>query len=74
MVPGSYLDVCNIPTVIDSDWHFIASLSKIQKKNALKRLFQILFPFRFSQNIEQSPLCCTAGPCWLSILNIAVST
>ena len=37
-------------------------------------LFQILFPFRLLQNIEQSSLCCTVGPCWLSILNIAVCT
>ena len=35
-------------------------------------LFQILFPFRLLQNIEQSSLCYTVGPCLLSILNIAV--
>ena len=35
-------------------------------------LFQILFPFGLLQNIEQSSLCYTIGPCWLSILNIAV--
>ena len=34
--------------------------------------FQILFPVRLLQNIEQNSLCYTAGPCWLSILNIAV--
>ena len=33
-------------------------------------LFQILFPFRLFQNIEQSSLRCIVGPCWLSILNI----
>ena len=27
--------------------------------------FQILFPFRPLQNIEQGPLCYTVGPCWL---------
>ena len=27
-------------------------------------LFQILFPFRELQNIEQSFLCCTVGPCY----------
>ena len=32
-------------------------------------LFQIVFPFRLLQNIEQNSLCCTVGPCWLSILN-----
>ena len=37
-------------------------------------LFQILFPLRSLHNIEQSPLCYTVGPCWLSILNIAVCT
>ena len=31
-------------------------------------LFQILFPFRLLQNIEQSSLCYTGGPCSLSIL------
>ena len=37
-------------------------------------LFQILFPFRLLYNIEQSFLCYTVGPCWLSILDIAVCT
>ena len=37
-------------------------------------LFQILFPFRLLQNIEQSSLCYTVGLCWLSIINIAVCT
>ena len=31
-------------------------------------LFQIIFPFRLLYNIEQSSLCYTVGPCWLSIL------
>ena len=35
-------------------------------------VFQVLFPFRLLQNVEQSSLCYTVGPCWLSILNIAV--
>ena len=35
-------------------------------------LFQVLFPYRLLQNIEQSSLCYTVGRCWLSILNIAV--
>ena len=29
--------------------------------------FQILFPFRLLHNIEESSLCYTGGPCWLSI-------
>ena len=37
-------------------------------------LFQILFPLKLLQNIEQSCLCFTTGPCWLSILNMAVCT
>ena len=39
---------------------------------AVSILFQILFPFRLLQNIEQSFLHYTVGPCWLSILNIAL--
>ena len=34
--------------------------------------YQILFPFKLLQNIEQSSLIYTVGPCWLSILNIVV--
>ena len=37
-------------------------------------LFQMLFPFRLLQNIEQCSLCYAVGHCWLSILNIAVCT
>ena len=37
-------------------------------------LFKILFPFRLLHSIEQSSLCSTVGPCWLSILNTAVCT
>ena len=37
-------------------------------------LFQILFPFGLSQSTEQSSLCCTGGPRWLSTLNRAVGT
>ena len=36
--------------------------------------FQILFPITLLHNIEQCSLCYTVGPCWLSILNIAVCT
>ena len=35
-------------------------------------LFQILFQFRLLQDTEQSSLCYTVGPCWLSILNFSV--
>ena len=37
-------------------------------------LSQILFPFSLLHNIEQSSLCYTVDPCWLSILNIALCT
>ena len=37
-------------------------------------LFQILFPFRMLQITEQSSLCYTVSPCWLSILNTAEYT
>ena len=34
--------------------------------------FPIFFPFRLLQNIEQSSLCYTVGPCWLSIFNVVM--
>ena len=37
-------------------------------------LSQTLLPSRLPHNIEPSSLCCTVGPCWLYILNIAVCT
>ena len=33
---------------------------------------QTAFPSRLPHNTEQSSMCCTVGPCWLSILNITV--
>ena len=52
-------------------------VSGVQKSKSVKHIqefiiFQILLPFRMSQNIEQHPLCYTQSPCWLSTLNIAV--
>ena len=41
--------------------------------NMYSILFQILFPFRLLRNVESSSLCYTVGPCWLSILNTAVT-
>ena len=35
---------------------------------------QTPLPSRLPHNIEQSSLCYAVGPCWLSILNIAVCT
>ena len=37
-------------------------------------LFQIPFQFRLLHNIEQSSLCYTVDPCWLSISTIAMYT
>ena len=37
-------------------------------------LLPIALPTRLPHNIEQNPLSYTVGPCWLSILNIAVCT
>ena len=53
----------------------IVLISNIQQSDSVIHvhasvLFQILFPVRLLQNIEQSSLCYTIGPCWLSILNI----
>ena len=35
---------------------------------------QTHLPSRLPHNIERSSVCYTAGPCWLSILNLAVCT
>ena len=35
-------------------------------------LFHVLFLYGLSQDIEYSSLCCTVGPCCLSILYILV--
>ena len=40
--------------------------------NVLSILLQIIFLFWLLQNVEQSSLCYTVGPCWLFILCIAV--
>ena len=51
----------------------VVLVSGVQQSNSVIHihvyiLFQILFPFRLLQNIEQSSLCYTVGPCWLSII------
>ena len=46
--------------------------SSVQQSNTVIHIqVSILLPFRLLKNIEQSSLCYTVGPCWLSILNIA---
>ena len=37
-------------------------------------LLQTPLPSKLPHSIEQSSMCCTIGPCWLTILNIAVCT
>ena len=54
----------------------VVLVSGIQQSNSvihISILFQILFPFRLLKSIEWSFLCYTTiGPCWLSILNLAL--
>ena len=46
----------------------------IQLSIYMHLLFQVVFPFRLLQSIEQGSLWYTVGPCWLSVLNVAVHT
>ena len=48
----------------------VMSVSVVQQSDSVihthvSSLFQILFPFRLSQNIKQRSLCYIIGPCWL---------
>ena len=52
----------------------VVLVSGIQRSDSVIHasiLFQLLFPFRLLQSTEQSSLCCTVCPFWLSILKIA---
>ena len=56
----------------------VVLISSVQQKHSVVHihisiLFQILVPFRLLHN-EQNSLCYTVDPCWLSVLNIVVST
>ena len=56
---------------------YIVLVSGVQQNDSIIHihvsiLFEILFPFRLLQNIEQSSLCYTVGSCWLSILKRVV--
>ena len=71
--------VFNVYFYLESSWltklcSFEVYSKVIQLYIHVSILFQILFPFRLLQNIEQSSLCYTVGPCWLSVLNITVCT
>ena len=53
----------------------VVLVSGVQQSNSvihISILFQVLFPFKLLQNIKQSSLCYTIGPCWLSILYTVV--
>ena len=82
VLPYSFMDVeqffccCYIGVEFINN---VVLVSRVQQSDSVIQihvciLFQILFPFRLLQSIEQSFLCCTVGPSWLSILNIAVCT
>ena len=59
--------------------HNVVLVSGVQQRDSVIHthvsiLFQILFLFKLLHNIEQSSLYCAVGPCWVSIVNIAVCT
>ena len=46
-------------------------VSSVQQSDSFVHIymyFQILFPYRFLQNIKYSSLCYAVGPCWLSVM------
>ena len=62
-----------------SDWieliYNVVFVSGIQQNDSVIHifiLFQVLFSYRLSQNIEQTSLCYIVDPCWLSILYIEI--
>ena len=64
---------------IQKCWHYLDWKRSLFWPNYFLRthvsiLWEILFPFSLLHNIEQISLCCTVGPCWLSVLNTAVCT
>ena len=59
--------------------NYVVLVSGVQQSDSVTHmhvsiLFQILFPIRLLQNIEQSSLCYTVGPRWLSVVHITVCT
>ena len=55
----------------------IVLVSSVQKSDSIIHthisiLFQILFSSGLLQNVEQTSLCYTVGPCWLSIFNVVM--
>ena len=66
--------IYNISGMWQIDWHMHYFSCSKNLIFILSILFQILFPFRLLQNIEQSSLCYIVGLCWLSILSIILCT
>ena len=57
----------------------VVLVSDVQQSDSIIHIhvsirFQILYPIRLLQNVEQSSPGCIIGPCWSSILNTAVFT
>ena len=50
----------------------LKSLLQDRNYKVLSILLQTPFSSRLPHDTEQSSLCCPAGPCWFSMLNIAV--
>ena len=55
----------------------IASGEQLRRDSVIHKqvsiLLQMPLPTRLPHNIEQSSMCYIVGPCWLSILNIAIN-
>ena len=51
-------------SIVDLRCYHFCCTTKWFRYTCTHILFQILFPFRLSQNTEQSSLCSTAGSCW----------
>ena len=65
--------------LLEYSWLTISLVSVVWQSDSVIHihvfiLFQILFPLRLSRNTEHSFSCCTARPCWLSILKTAACT
>ena len=57
----------------------VVTVSREQRRDSALHIHVSIFPqtpltSQLPHNIEQSSICYTVGPCWLSILNTAVYT
>ena len=59
-------------SIIDLQCVLTSAIQKSDSRIYICILFYILFHYGLSQDVEYSSLCCTVGPCWLSILYIIV--